>query len=467
MIERHFSKELFLVLISAIWMPSVECRFACAEEITTPDTHSTNGVRDSWPRFLGKNADGVANVTAKIDWSKQPKFLWSTPVGAGYGLGAVVDNRYYHFDANSIERTERLTCADMSNGKTLWTVNYPLEYRDMYGYEPGPRSGPTIDQDRIYTMGVGGRLTCRRLSDGEEVWNADTNVRYSVVQNFFGVGGAPLIFDDSVIVMVGGSPPEDLSIPPGQLDRVAPAGTALVAYDKLTGKEKWKVGNDLASYSSPRIAELQGETLILLFARDGLLAVDASTGKEKWKVRHRADILESVNAMVPIVSGNHVFISECYAVGSLLLEATSNDSVKTVWKDPPRDRRRQAMRVHWSNPALVDGYLYGCSGRNAPDSDFRCIEFKTGKVAWVDPRKIRSSVTPVGDHLIVLEERGYAEVLKANPEKMEQVAEWELQLTKGDRKELNYPCWAAPIVIGDRVLVRGDEQVVCLKLATE
>ena len=312
-------------------------------------------------------------------------------------------------------------------------------------------------------MGVGGRLTCRNQATGDEVWKVDTNETFGVVKNFFGAGGAPLIAGDNVIVMVGGSPPNDQKVSPGALDRVSPNGSALVAFNRKSGKQTWVGGHDLASYSSPRTMMLDGETIVLLFARDHLLAIDPANGRQLWNFHHRAEIVESVNAMVPIVSGQHVFISECYAVGSVLLKVSRNEA-KVVWQDPPRDRRRQAMRVHWSNPALIDGHLFGCSGRNAPDSDFRCIELKTGAVKWVDPRRSRTAVTAVGDHLLVLQEKGPLQVMKANTEKMEVVAQWDLTKPSGARPAIAYPCWAAPVVVGDKLLLRGDQQVLCLQL---
>ena len=130
--------------------------------------------------------------------------------------------------------------------------------------------------------------------------------------------------------------------------------------------------------------------------------------------------------------------------------------MKVVWQDDTNNRRNQVMRCHWSTPILIDGYLYGCSGRNNPDSDFRCIEWSTGKLAWNDNRRIRSSVTQVGDHLVVWEERGEMQIVRPNPKELDVVAEYDF------RDLVSYPCWAAPIVVGNRLIVRGDHQVVCL-----
>jgi hypothetical protein len=125
------------------------------------------------------------------------------------------------------------------------------------------------------------------------------------------------------------------------------------------------------------------------------------------------------------------------------------------------------MRCHWSTPILINGYLYGCSGRNAPDSDFRCIEFSSGNVQWSDPRRIRSSVTRVGDNLVLLEERGAVQIIRPTPEKLEIVSEWNFSIPDEKRPAIRYPCWAAPLVVGDRLLIRGDENVLCLKIKTK
>jgi outer membrane protein assembly factor BamB len=393
--------------------------------------------------------------------------VWSIDVGPGYGIGTVAGDRYFHFDALDSSpggaSAERLRCFDLPSGKQIWSQQQLLEYRDMLGYEDGPRSSPTIDGDRIITMGVAGQLTCRSLSNGKLVWTVDVNEKYGVVQNFFGVGSSPLVLGDRVIAMIGGSPPEDQDVAPMRLDRVSPNGSAVVAFDRNTGKELWRCGDDLASYSSPRPIEIEGQTLVLVFAREGLMAIDPDRGEVRWRLDHRSSLLESVNVMMPVVDSNRVFISECYEVGSVLLKVDGK-SAQVLWRDPPRDRRRQSMRCHWATPILVDGFLYGCSGRNPPDSDLRCIDFATGEVQWTDPRRIRSSLTRVGDHLLVLEERGVLQVIKANPKQLEVVSEWNLQLGKGDRPAIGYPCWAAPIMVGTRLILRGTDRVLCLDL---
>ena len=456
-------------IVASAFLPTVGlCQInAPAKTGISEKNGSVEPSHTDWPRFLGSNYDGaVMELSPKIDWKSPPALVWSIEVGDGYGIGTVAKNRFYQFDASSEfgGANERLRCFDFQTGQEIWSQVNAFQYRDLLGYEDGPRSSPTVADDRVITFGVTGLLTCRNVKDGDQIWSVDTNKTYGVVQNFFGVGSSPMVLDGRVIVMVGGSPPEDQNVAPMRLDRVTDNGSALVAFDLKTGKELWKCGHDLASYSSPRPIEIEGRTYVLVFARSGLMLVDPSVGEVKWEFGHRAEILESVNAIVPVVSGNNVFVSECYELGSVLLEVDERRA-RIVWQDPARNRRNQAMRCHWATPVLVDGYLYGCSGRNAPDSDFRCIDWKTGEVQWSDSRRIRSSVTRVGDHLVVIEERGTLQILRIDPSKLDVVAEWDLQLAEGDRPAIEYPCWAAPVVVGTKLLVRGTDRILCLDLA--
>ena len=471
-----FQTAVWMVL--AVLLPSVS--WSQTDTIATKQVRGANPAsndpgsndpKQAWPRFLGNGFDGAVKQSREpLDWTKAPAMNWSIEVGDGYGIGTVSDGRFFQLDASRqfdavasrpVAR-ERLRCFDFASGAELWSKSNAFQYSDLLGYEDGPRTSPTVFGNRVITYGVTGMLKCRNVSDGKEIWSVDTNAKYGVVQNFFGVGAAPLVLDGKVIVMVGGSPPEDQDIAPMQLDRVTHNGTAVVAFDLNNGRELWKTGGDLASYSSPRPIEIEGADYVLVFARTGLLLVDPVKGKTQWQFEHRASIRDSVNAMVPVVSGDEVFISECYELGSALLQV-SKTTPRVIWQDPPRDRRRQAMRSHWATPVLVDGFLYGCSGRNGPDSDQRCIRWDTGEVQRVDARRTRSSVARLGDHLIVLEERGLMQVLQVSSSQLEVVAEWDLSRNQGTRLGIRYPCWAAPVIVGNRILVRGTDRILCLE----
>jgi len=138
-----------------------------------------------------------------------------------------------------------------------------------------------------------------------------------------------------------------------------------------------------------------------------------------------------------------------------------NDAFNRIWSDEAKDRDK-AMQCHWNTPVYSDGYLYGSSGRNKGNAELRCIEFKTGKVMWSEPRLSRCSLLQVDKHLICQAEDGLLYLLKVNPEKFEKVSVAEVA-SKGVPL-LDDPCWSAPILSHGLLYVRGRKTVICIDL---
>jgi outer membrane protein assembly factor BamB len=399
--------------------------------------------------------------------------VWHCELGTSYGAPAVSGGRLFQFDRFGDQA--RLYCLNAETGQELWRTEVPTAYEDLYGYNNGPRCSPLVDGGRVYAYGVDGVLFCCRAADGRLLWKRDVNQEFGVVQNFFGVGSNPVIEGDLLICMVGGSPPQSQRVAPGQLDRVEPNGTAVVAFDKRTGEVKYKLGDDLASYASLQLATIGGRRWGFAFCREGLLAFEPASGQFDFHYPWRAPTLESVNASVPVVAGDEVFLSETYGPGSSLLRVNPG-KYDVVWKD---DRRRdKAMQTHWMTPVYLDGYLYGSSGRHSYNAELRCIEWKTGKVQWSVPELTRTSLLYVDGHFVCLGEYGQLSLFRANPEKYESVAMLDI-VTDGaaapapapadprSQNLLKYPCWAAPVLSHGLLYVRGENRLVCLELIPE
>lgn len=427
-----------------------------------------------WPSFLGPTGDSKSSETGLIvPWPAEgPRIVWQMEVGSGYGIGSIAAGRYFHFDRRD-ERPgrgqARVACYRAETGEPLWSFEYRSEYEDLLGYNNGPRSSPVVDGNRVYALGVEGMLHCLRATDGEVLWKVDLSAKYHVVQNFFGVGTTPAIFEDLLIVMVGGSPPNSPSLyaSNGQVDG---NGTGIVAFDKFTGEVRYEITDELASYASTKLAKIDGRDWCFQLCRGGLVAFHPRTGQVDFQYPWRAELLESVNASTPVVVEDEVFISETYQIGSSLLKVAPG-AYDVVWKDERRSRDK-SFRAHWGTPIHVDGFLYGASGRNAPDADLRCIRWSTGEVAWREETHDRSSLLYVDGHFINLGEYGVLQLLKVNPEKREVVSEVILRrdepgtdpIDGGKPRLLRAPCWAAPILAHGLLFVRGDDRVVCLEV---
>jgi outer membrane protein assembly factor BamB len=403
-----------------------------------------------WPRFLGPLGNNTsAEKGILTTWPRTGlKKLWDCEMGTGYAPPVIANGKLYHVDA--FKAVCRLTCRDAANGKELWRYEYPFVYEDTYGYDDGPRCGPTLDGDRIYIYGVEGTLTCVGI-DGSKRWSVDTKTRYPFHQNFFGVGSAPIIHDTLIIVAVGGSAKGPR---PSDLRDAKPNGTGLVAFDKLSGEVKWAAIDELASYASPELVTLHGKRVGLYFARGGLVIFEPATGRQLARYPFRAKSLESVNAANPLVVGDTILLSECYGPGSVCLTVQPDWTLVERWSDKEKDREDRSLACHWNTPIEDAGFVFGSSGRHTPEGDLRCIHFATGELKWREKRTTRCSLLKVDGHFLSLGEYGELRLFQATSAKYDERARWE-------SPDLEYPCWAPPALSNGRLYVRGKTRLVC------
>ncbi len=101
--------------------------------------------------------------------------------------------------------------------------------------------------------------------DGKEVWRKSPGKLLSV----HGFCSSPVLYKDLVILN-------------GDQDAVA----YLVAYEKTTGKEVWRVDrpNRTRSYCVPLIVEAAGKTQMVLSGSKSVASYDPATGKQYWLI---------------------------------------------------------------------------------------------------------------------------------------------------------------------------------------
>ncbi len=417
-----------------------------------------------WPAFLGPNGNSKSPETGILkNWPKEgPRKVWEHAIGKGYAMPVIANGRLLHFDR--VGDQAQLHCLQSETGKPLWNFSYETAYEDLYGYNNGPRCCPVVDENRVFIFGPEGMLHCLRLSDGKLLWKVNTKTQFGVVQNFFGVGATPVVHGDLLIVQIGGSKKEPTNRPPGQLERIQGNGTGVVAFDKRNGKVIYSLSDELASYASPTLARAKGRNWCFVFARGGLIGFNPDNGRMDFHYPWRARQRESVNASNPVVVENSVFISETYGPGSSLLQFNP-EKIDVIWRDSAKTRRK-AMQTHWNTPIYHKGFLYGSSGRHSANAELRCIDWNTGEVQWSQKGLARCSLLYVDGHFVCLGEYGTLRLLRANPEKFEQVAETVLlpQDPGEGERPLQYPAWAAPILSHGLLYVRGRDRLMCLEL---
>jgi outer membrane protein assembly factor BamB len=331
-----------------------------------------------WPQLLGPQRNGVSAEQVSL---RNPRQLWKKDIGAGFSAPVLASGKLILF--HRLGNQEVVEALNPATGAPLWKFEYATTYRDDFGFDEGPRGTPAVADGRVYTHGAEGVLHALDLNTGRKVWRVDTFPKFGIQKQFFGAAASPLA-GDAVYLNVGGT-----------------AGIA--AFDKNNGDVLWTATKDEAGYSSP----IAAKDLILCLTRAGLAAVSAD-GKVRFQFPWRSRSHASVNAALPVVAGNLVFISASYSTGSAVLDLSSGEP-KKLWASD------DALSNHYATSVFREGFVYGFHGRQEHGQELRCIEMRTGKVMWSVPGFGAGTVTLTGDRLFVLREDGEAVVAPAVP----------------------------------------------------
>lgn len=395
----------------------------------------------SWPQFRGPNRDGWgSDATLNTNWNaKPPKKLWETPCGGGYSSLAVVNGRVYTQDRQGND--ERVFCLDASTGKLIWEHRSPEDYSGFkLGYAGGPRATPTVDGNRVYTVGATGHLLCLQEGPGNTVtrlWGVELMAEFRAPLPSWGFASSPLIDGDLVIVQAGG---RDGSV---------------VAFDTRTGGKRWAADSDRNGYSSPVIATLGGVRQVVAVTGQSVLGIRPDNGEILWKKPWKTD--HDGNVAMPVVAGDYVFVSSNYGKGCALFHITATDGgpdAKTVYLRP-----NKVMRNHHSTCVHVDGFVYGFD-----NDQLKCVDLKAGDVVddWLPPeasRKLqKGSLIAAGKQLIGLTQNGHLFVGPADPKEFAFTGFLPNTLSGSE-------CWAMPALADGKLYLRDATKVLCLDVS--
>lgn len=400
------------------------------------DSGEVEGVVDS-PQLYGPNRDGVWDsdaVIADLDWNANPpEELWRRPIGIGWSGFSVVGRRALTMEQRGDE--ELVTCYDLLTGEILWSHHDEARYynaagpgKEMAG--DGPRAVPTVHGDRVFTFGATGVLNCLSLETGEAMWQREVFEEIGKPLPEWGKSTSPLFIEPEGLVVVSGP------------ERSAPT---LLAFVAETGEPAWQYEGNGASYSSPRLFELDGQRQLVSVNSGDVTGHDPATGEELWLFEWPGKF-PKVGQPVQ-VGENRVLVTASYGAGSFLLEVKKAEdaqvSVSEVWKST-------RLKTKFSTAVVRDGFAYGLDeGRLA------CVSLEDGSRVWKDGKYGFGQNLLVGDKLLVQAEDGYLAVVEASPEAFTEVAR---------QDALSSMTWNPPTLAGRYLLVRNDREAICFRL---
>lgn len=321
---------------------------------------------EDWPQFLGKSRSGVSLEKNLVDSfpAAGPKIRWKVP--GGVGMSAVVVRGDRAVTSWNSDGKQWLVALDAATGKLAWKAEMGQAYKNPMG--DGPRSTPTIDQQRVYAYSGEGILVAVDLQSGQQHWPKNVVEELSAKPSEYGMSCSPLIIGDRLIVQTGA------------------ADAALAAFALADGKLIWKAGAGHAGYSSPVVMDIAGASQIVSVTGTAVMGIDPADGKILWNYPFETDY--GCNTASPVAIDRGVFVSAGENHGSVLLDVQKekdNYRVTERWKSLDS---KSVMRNEWQTSIVVGDYLYGFDnvGAAGPISHFSCIEAKTGKAVWQKSR---------------------------------------------------------------------------------
>jgi outer membrane protein assembly factor BamB len=211
------------------------------------------------------------------------------------------------------KQVERVHCFDAGTGKPIWTHAYEAVYRGV-GYEAGPRACVVIHDGRAYTLGTMGHIFCLDAATGKVLWSKDAVKEFNVEMPTWGLATSPVVFEDLVIYLVGGTPASNL-----------------VAFDRRPGEVRWQAVDDAASYSTPTLIEQAESPVLVLWAQSRMWGVDPRTGGVYWDVAYEPGGVR-MNVASPVRAGEYLFVSSFFD-GAMLVETHRYElSARRVWR---------------------------------------------------------------------------------------------------------------------------------------
>ncbi len=274
---------------------------------------------EQWPQWRGPMATGVAaHAKPPITWSESENVRWKVEVpGQGHSTPVLWGERLFltlaapvgeafepvraeasgaHDNAPVARRYEfRVAAMNRSDGSVAWSrtvrTEIPWQGRHISGSFASP--SPVTDGE-VLIAPFGSQGIYGLNLDGKVLWQRDFGAMK--IKHAHGEGGSPALHGETVVLA---------------WDHEGPS--FLVALDRKTGTDKWKVRREQGtSWSTPIVIEEEGKTAsratVVVAGTNQLRGHDLATGEQLW---HVGGLSANVVAS-PVASGSRVYAGSSY-----------------------------------------------------------------------------------------------------------------------------------------------------------
>ena len=499
--ERTFGS--FSVWVGRGGEPRTAAQVAAADEKERAD----DGKRRAAARVIGRRGDGSAcypDARPPVAWDLDKKInvRWKVALPTGDAEPVIVGPSAGSGQAKHLFITTHeggLACLDPDTGAELWRKPCVLDGSPFKPADaPTKAIGVTYDRDRLWEPAEPGKppydvsavksgyaKTCLTpLADDKHVWMQDHR------------GAVACFTHDGKQVWARAVPAQVVRIAKGQElgARIAPpvppaivgstlivaAGDGLIAFDALSGEEKWRrtALDYLGRFATMDLGDGPQGRLVLLCSGEVL---DAATGKT---LRHRCAPEMNDSACQPVVDGRVAYFHAGSSAVRFWLGADGAVRCRVLW-DSPADVRKRGSDINSSlqansfapTPVLHNGLLIThmaemMSIMHGPQNSMRvqASDAATGCAVsqryCVVPNAMHpANSTVVAGDLVLCADRGISS-FGSLPAFGDSPKIAVLQATDDLRRLATNPglkTRSHPVCVGRRIYLAGAEEVVCIE----
>lgn len=417
---------------------------------------------DDWPHWRGPHATGVSSESGlPLKWDAKTNVAWSAALaGQGVSTPIIVGDRVIVTSqvgagvrrpgnhprlvqgADATAAGERALASvegdrtffiveafSHAEGKRIWEhrVEAEGELTPVHDKHNLATPSPVSDGTMVYAWFGTGQIVALGL-DGKMVWQRHLGREIAPFDVQWGHASSPVVHGDLLYLLCDHAP-----------------ASYLLAVDKRTGKERWKVdrGKGRASYSTPFVvAGAGGAAELIVNSSERVDAYDAPTGKPLWHVggANRFPI------PMPVLHDGVIFLSRGYRSGPYLAmrpggrgDVTASHVIWSVETGAP----------YVSSLVFANGLLF-----MAHDTGIiSAVDAKTGERVWQHRVEGVFSASPLaaGGRVYFVSESGRTIVMSAS-RKPEVLAE----------NDLGAHLVASPAASRGRIFLRSDNRVFAI-----
>ncbi len=424
---------------------------------------------DDWPQWLGPNRDSIWRETG-ITTSFPAAGLqvkWRIPIGLGYGGPAVAGGKVYLMDyirtggdmKNSpsgrslLEGVERVLCLDADTGALLWKHEYQRPYH--LSYPGGPRCTPTVAGGKVYALGAEGNFWCLDADTGKVIWSKDYRKDYQLDTPIWGYSSHPVVDGDTLYCIVGGP------------------GSTAIAYNKNTGKEKWRaLSSPQPGYGTPALIQHAGRQQLIIWHAQSINSLNPVNGELYWSIPLKPGFNMSI--MTPRKLGNRLFASAIGNISALIQLDDQKPAAAIAW----RGKANNAVYCVNSTPFLQNGIIYGC---NVETSELIAVNMDNAQRLWATRKPtigegqrgrhgtafiVKHQTPKHPNRFFLFSETGHLILAKLSPAGYEEISRF--HVLEPTNEAFGRPCvWSHPAFALKSCFARNDKEIVRVDLATK